>query len=254
MNVLRSYLFQALFYAVTLLFMLVLLPVLPVLPRRWLWFLVIQIWVRAVMVLLRVVAGVRMEVTGREHIPEGPLLIASKHQSAWETIALLPLFRDPAFILKQELMWIPLFGWFAAKSRMIPIDRGARSAALRAMTERAKAEIAAGRQILIFPEGTRRPAGAPPAYKFGIAYLYASLKAPCLPIALNSGLFWPRRKPLRPGTIRVEILPVIPPGVPRGVFMAQLEQEIETATGRLVRQGRAELGESPPESTAPEIG
>lgn len=254
MNVLRSFLFQALFYISTLVMMLVLLPVLPVIPRRWLWFVVSRIWVPWVLLLLRAVAGVRMQLTGREHIPDGPLLIAAKHQSAWETIALLPLFSDPAFILKRELMWIPVFGWFAAKLGMIPVDRDARFTALKSMSERAKAELAAGRQILIFPEGTRRPAGAPPAYKFGIAYLYAGFKVPCLPIGLNSGLFWPRRQALRPGLVRVEILPPIPPGLPRGTFMARLERDIETATQRLVLQGRIELGEVRPDTAATGTG
>ena len=245
----RSLLFQFLFYVSTTLYLVLLLPLLPLLPRRWLWRLGGTLWSHTTVFLLRWVVGMRMEIVGRENIPTGPLLVAAKHQSAWETIALLTLFDDPAFILKRELMWIPLFGWYALKTRMIPINRGARVVALKEMTDRAQAEIADDRQILIFPEGTRRPVGAPPEYKFGVAHLYASLGVPCLPIALNSGLYWPRHKPLRAGIVRVEILPTIPAGLPRGVFMARVQREIETATARLVTQGYTELGEPEPAQT-----
>jgi 1-acyl-sn-glycerol-3-phosphate acyltransferase len=126
---------------------------------------------------------------------------------------------------------------------MIPVDRGAGKQALIAMTERAHRELARGRQIIIFPEGTRRPAGAEPRYKQGVAHIYAGADAPCLPIALNSGLFWPRRRFLRyPGTVRVEILDPIPPGLDRDAFFARVQQDIETASARLLAQGEAELG------------
>ncbi|TCT05906.1 lysophospholipid acyltransferase family protein [Aquabacter spiritensis] len=242
MILLRSILFQILFYAVTVVYGIVLLPLL-VAPRRWLWRGVL-LWIRSTLLVLRVTTGIRTEITGRAHIPRGPLLVAAKHQSAWETLALLLLFDDPTFILKRELTWIPIFGWYLARAGMIPVDRGARAQALKTMGERAAAELAKGRQILIFPEGTRRPPGAPPQYKFGVAHLYASLGVPCLPIAHNAGLFWPRRRALRPGTIRAEILPAIPPGLPKGVFAARLEREIEAASTRLLAEGRAELGET----------
>ena len=246
MTALRSALFQAAFHAMTLLWMLALLPAMPFISRQTLWRIGVLGWVRAVAFLLRVLVGIRAEVTGTENIPKGPLLIAAKHQSAWETLALLPYFSDPAFILKRELMRIPIFGWFAAKARMIPIDRSAGSTALKAMTRTARAELAGGRQILIFPEGTRRPPGAPPAYKFGVAHLYASLGVPCLPVALNSGLYWPRRAlNFRPGTIKVEFLPALPPGLRREEFMSRIEREIETASDRLLAEGRAALAEAP---------
>lgn len=247
MRALRCTAFQVAFYGVTLLYMLAFLPLLPFISRRTLWRTGVMAWVHTNTYLLRVLVGMRAEITGLENIPEGPLLIAAKHQSAWETFALLPLFKDPAFILKRELMHIPIFGWFAAKAKMIPVDRKAGSSALRAMTLSARAEIAEGRQILIFPEGTRRAPGAPPAYKHGVAYLYASLNVPCLPIALNSGLYWPRRALMRKaGTIRVEILPPLPPGMAKAAFLARLESDIEAASDRLLAQGRAELGEGPP--------
>ena len=150
----------------------------------------------------------------------GPLIVASKHQSAWETFALLPLFDNPPFILKRELQWIPFFGWLLVKGRMVPVDRGAGSQALVEMTERARIELARGRQLIIFPEGTRRPAGAEPRYKYGVAHLYAAAGVPCLPVALNSGVFWPRRRSLmlKPGTVVVEILDPITPGLDKDVF------------------------------------
>ncbi|MFG1346012.1 lysophospholipid acyltransferase family protein [Xanthobacter autotrophicus DSM 431] len=250
-TILRSLLFQIAFYVATTLYLLVLLPALPFISRRALWRAGVLSWVRTNNWLLRVIAGVRVEFRGVENIPPGPLLIAAKHQSAWETFALLPLFSDPAFILKKELMRIPVFGWFAAKARMIPIDRRAGASALKDMTRRAVADLAEGRQILIFPEGTRRAPGAPPAYKFGVAHLYSSLKAPCLPVALNSGLYWSRRATLlQPGTIRVEILPPIPPGLGRAAFLARLERDIETASDRLLEEGLDELGERAPRHLA----
>ncbi len=166
-------------------------------------------------------------------------MVAGKHQSLWETFALLPLLADPAVVLKRELTWIPLFGWFALKFRMIAVNRGARSAALKAMISDARAAIAEDRQILIFPEGTRRPPDAEPDYKPGAAALYLQLDTVCVPFALNSGLFWPRRKFLRyPGKIIVEFMPAIPAGLKRREFSARLEQAIEAKTAELVAEGR----------------
>ncbi len=244
LTLLRTILFQIAFYAVTLVFGILLLPFL-VMPRRILW-KGIRTWLSACLLVLRYVGGVRAEITGERNIPKGPLLVAAKHQSAWETLALLLLFDDPTFILKRELTWIPVFGWYLWRAGMIPVNRGAGAVALKVMAERAAAEAAKGRQILIFPEGTRRPAGAPPQYKFGVAHLYASLGAPCVPVGLNSGIFWPRRKPLRQGTIRAEILPPIPAKLPRGVFAARVEREIESSSNRLMALAWAELGETPP--------
>jgi 1-acyl-sn-glycerol-3-phosphate acyltransferase len=169
-------------------------------------------------------------------------LVASKHQSAWDTIALVTLFPDPAMVLKAELLKIPLYGWFCRKFEMIPVERSAGAAALRRMLKAAKTAAAAGRQIVIFPEGTRRAPGAEPDYKPGIVPLYETLGLACVPIALNSGLYWPRRAFRRyPGTIIVEVLEPIPPGLPRSAFRELLEQRIEEATARLVAEGRAAL-------------
>ena len=156
------------------------------------------------------------------------------------------MFDDPCYILKRELMWLPFFGWYLRKSGMIPVDRGARSAAMKAMTTAAKRELDAGRQILIFPEGTRRVPGAEPAYKYGIAFLYDDTGTACLPVALNSGVFWPRRKFIRrPGTIVIEIGELIQPGLDKSIFFDRMREAIEGATDRLVAEAQAQLGDAP---------
>jgi 1-acyl-sn-glycerol-3-phosphate acyltransferase len=193
----------------------------------------------------RLIVGTRVEVRGSENIPQGPLIVACKHQSAWETATLHTLFADPAMVLKKELMWLPVMGWFSRKFRLIPIDRAASATALRALRAHAREAVKAGRQIIVFPEGTRRAPGAAPDYKPGIALLYGNLGVPCLPVALNSGLYWPRRKFARhPGTIVVEILPPIAPGLAKKDFMARLEHDIETASNRLIAEAAA--SENPP--------
>lgn len=236
-NLLRSLAFNALFYLNTLFWLLVALPTF-FMPYRGI-IGVAKAWGRTNLVLLRVVAGIDCEIRGREKIPSGPLIVAAKHQSAWETFALLPLFDNPLFILKRELQWIPIFGWLTIKGRMVPVDRRKGSRALVDMTERARTELADGRQLIIFPEGTRRPAGAEPRYKYGVALLYVAEGVPCLPIALNSGLFWPRRSLRRkPGTVIVEILDPIAPGLDRDEFFARLQHDIETATARLIEEAK----------------
>ena len=183
-----------------------------------------------------------MEVRGKENIPPGACIVAGKHQSLWETFAILPLLDDPAVVLKKELTWIPLYGWFIYKFRMIPVERSAGSQALRGMLEQARVEVAAGRQIVIMPEGTRRGPDDPPDYKPGAAALYSRLNVPCVPFGLNSGLFWPRRQFLRrPGTIIVSFLQPIPEGLGKKVFQPRLEDAVETETAKLVAEGRAEL-------------
>ncbi|MEX1083105.1 MAG: lysophospholipid acyltransferase family protein [Xanthobacteraceae bacterium] len=237
--IIRSVVFNLLFYLNLFFYLLAAMPTL-LLPYRCVG-AVAKSWARTSLRLLRVVCGIRADIRGLEKIPPGGLILASKHQSLWETFALLPLVDDPVFILKRELMWIPLFGWCLWKSQMIPVNRGARGPALAAMTERARIEVGRGRQIIIFPEGTRRAPGAEPQYKFGVAYLYAELGVPCVPVALNSGVFWPRRSFRRfPGTVRVEILDPIEPGLDKQVFADRLCAAIETATARLVEEGMRE--------------
>jgi 1-acyl-sn-glycerol-3-phosphate acyltransferase len=237
MLVVRSLLFNVAFYANTTFWIIVLIPF--VLAPRKAFLRVVQLWGRSSIWLLRVLAGTKLEFRGVERIPEGGLLVASKHQSFLETFALVTRLDDFTFILKRELMWIPFFGWYLMKAAQVPIDRKAGSQALADMNERARIEAAKGRQILIFPEGTRRAPGAPPAYKFGVAHLYANLGVPCLPVAINTGLFWPRRKFLRhPGTAVIELLEPIPPGMPREAFFEEVKRRIEEACDRLLREGR----------------
>jgi 1-acyl-sn-glycerol-3-phosphate acyltransferase len=241
--IVRSIIFNVLFYLNVVAHLIVMLPTF--LMSRHAVIALAKSWGRSSQWLLRVICDVKVEWRGLEKIPAGGFIVASKHQSAWETFSLVPLFDDFAFIVKRELMWLPFFGWYMAKAGMIPVDRGKGSEALAAMNVRARAELARGRQIIIFPEGTRRPAGAEPKYKFGVARLYAETGAPCLPIALNSGLFWPRRSFLRfPGTIRVEILDPIPPGLDPQVFFTRLQETIEAATARLIEQGEREVDQA----------
>ena len=239
MLALRSIAYNALFYLNLILHILIAIPTF-LLPRRA-FMTIAKSWGRTSNALLAV-AGIRVELRGREKIPPGALLVASKHQSFWEAFTLLTLFDDPAFIVKRELMWIPFFGWLLWKADQVPVDRRAKGGAIAGMMERARAALAEGRQIVIFPEGTRTAPDAPPSYRSGMANLYAATGVPCLPIALNSGVFWPRRKFLRyPGTIVLEVLDPIPPGLDRDAFAARLQDDIETATARLVAEGEREL-------------
>ncbi len=235
----RSLIFNILFYPVFLFWAIVALPTL-VLPRAAL-LRVASWWAKTNVVLMRIVCGIKVEFRGVEKIPKGPLLVASKHQSMWETISLLHFFDAPFFVLKRELKRIPVFGLFLIKADMIAIDRKAGGRALMAMMKRAIEEVRHGRQFVIFPEGTRTAPGAPPDYKRGIVQIYAECGVPCLPVALNSGLFWPRRTFMRyPGTLVVEFLDPLPPNLPRDEFFNRLRTAIEEASDRLVAAGRAE--------------
>lgn len=232
----RSLIYNIVFYVNLVLFLVIGSPFY-ITPRKWS-IRALQAWATTSLWWLKVICGTTYEVRGAENIPEGAVLVAAKHQSTWDTFALLPLFDDPAMVLKRELVFIPLFGWFIPKFRMIPIERASGAQALKNMVARAKEAAQMGRQIVIFPEGTRRAPDAPPDYKPGVAALYLQLGLPCLPVALNSGVFWPRRKFLRyPGRIVVEILPAIEAGLKRRDFSQRLETAIETATARLVKGG-----------------
>lgn len=233
----RSLAFAMAFYLVTALFLVLGSPLL-LGPRRYAMMglkahAIVCLW------LLERICGTRMEVRGREHVPEGAILVVAKHQSAWDTFALVPLFRDPAIVLKDELKWIPLYGWFCVKFAHILVKRDKGAGALKAMIRDARQRAAQGREILIFPEGTRRPPGAPPDYKPGYVALYEGLGVPCVPLALNSGLYWPRRKLQRhPGTIVVEFLEPLPPGLPRARFRDEVVGRIEAATAALVAESQ----------------
>nr|WP_246328780.1 lysophospholipid acyltransferase family protein [Brevundimonas lenta] len=196
---------------------------------------VIKLWARFVLFGLRWIAGVKVEFRGLEHRPSGPALIASKHQGMLDIVVPFILFDDPAMVMKKELMPLPFIGWFAGKTRMIPVDREAHSKALKELVRNARARLADGRQIVIFPEGTRTVPGAAPDYKPGVAALYRDLDVPCALMATNSGEHWPAHGFHRyPGTVVFEFLPPIPAGLKRAEFMAQLEERIETASTKLL--------------------
>jgi 1-acyl-sn-glycerol-3-phosphate acyltransferase len=234
----RSLLFNLLFYVTTTLYVVLGSPLLFA-PRSWAMAALVN-HARFELFLLRHIVGLKLEVRGHDKLPRTACLVASKHQSAWETFALIPLFRDPALLMKRELFWIPFHGWFSKKFEMIPVDRDKGPAALRAMLRETRKRVVDGREIIIFPEGTRRPPGAPPDYKTGVVLLYEALGIPCVPVALNSGLFWPRRSLLRrPGTIVVEFLDPIPPGLPKSEFLSRLIESIETASNRLLAEAKA---------------
>ncbi len=196
--------------------------------------------------LLKWIAGTHMEVRGREKLPKRPYLVASKHQSAWDTFALIPIFADPAMVMKAELRHIPFHGWFSRKFEHLFVARERGPGALRQLLRDAQARAAAGREVVIFPEGTRRAPGAEPDYKPGVVAIYEELGLPCVPMALNSGLYWPRRSLMRyPGTIIVEILDPLPAGLPRGQFREELQRRIETASSRLILEAARSANRPP---------
>ena len=193
---------------------------------------VTTLWARGVICAAQKLTGIRYEVLGREHLPEGPFIFACKHQSAWETIAILMLLDNPSIVLKQELLKIPVFGWYAKHAGMIPVDRAGSSGALRAMMRAAEAAKQAGRPIVIFPEGTRAAPGTQPDLHPGLAGLYAHLRLPLVPAALNSGLVWGRESFIKKsGKVTVQIHPVIPPGLPRADLKARVHAAINSLEG-----------------------
>lgn len=234
----RSFLYNGALYLTAIVIGLAATPALA-LPRPVAVFVITRLS-RLALWELKVIAGTKVEVRGT--IPEGPILVAAKHQSMWDTLAFVALLKDPAMVLKAELLLIPYYGWFSWKAKMIGIDRGSGSSAIRRLVAQGKAALAARRPIVIFPEGSRMAPGAAPDYKPGVAALYRQMNVECVPVAVNSGLYWPRRRFLRkPGTIVLEFLPAIPAGLDRASFMARLEADIESATSRLITEGEAAL-------------
>ena len=231
--VLRSLVFEVWVYAVLavvgLLFLPTLLgpPSLVMFPAR--------LWASLIAGGLKVIVGVRIELRGLEHRPAGAALIAAKHQGMLDIVTPYHMVRQPCFVLKQELARLPLFGWYTNRLGMIPVDRSAGSTALRSLVTASRQRIAEGRQIIIFPEGTRKAIGAPPDYKPGIAALYREMELPVTPVATNSGKCWPANGFIRyPGVVVFEFLPPIPPGLKRASFMVALESSIEEASAALL--------------------
>ncbi|MCX8502264.1 MAG: lysophospholipid acyltransferase family protein [Alphaproteobacteria bacterium] len=210
---------------------LLLLPIRVAEPYAQSW-LSLQFW------LLRVICRLDFRVIGAENIPEQVVIFASKHQSAWETFVFLYLARNPAYILKKELFWLPIYGWWGMKLGMIGVDRAGHASALRRLLGDSRSALESGRHLVIFPQGTRTAAGSGKPYQPGIYAIYRDSQVPVVPVALDSGRFWPKRSLLRyPGCITLSFLPVIPPGLSRAEFMLRLEQAIETESLRLSAPG-----------------
>jgi 1-acyl-sn-glycerol-3-phosphate acyltransferase len=234
---LRSLAFNVGWYVGSTILAIVGSPIL-LMPRRYVvaWSL---FWIDFCLGWLRLTCRLTHRISGLENLPAGPVIFACKHQSSWETLAFSKLFPNSAIVLKRELLFIPIVGWAMARVGNIAVERGDGAAALRGLVRQAKAAIADGRSILIFPEGTRVAIGAERPYQVGTAALYRQLGVPVVPVALNSGLFWGRRQFIKwPGVIDVEVLPPIPPGLGREAFMMTLRERIEGATRRLVEKAR----------------
>ena len=237
MIALRSALFNVAFFAWSALVMTLGLPVIAF-GRRAI-FVLGRLWVRGNFTLLAVICGLRHRIVGREVLPQGPFVVASKHQSAWDTMIFCLIFQDCCFVLKKELLKSPLFGLYLRHSQNIAVDRQGGAKALRSMLRLSREAAEAGRTIIIFPEGTRTAPGATHPYHPGVSALYSHLNLPVVPVALNSGLFWGRRAFLKhPGQIQLEFLEPLPPGLPRKTFESTLKQRIENVSARLAAAGR----------------
>jgi 1-acyl-sn-glycerol-3-phosphate acyltransferase len=234
MTALRSLAFNLAFYLWTALMMVAFLPVLFMAYPAIYWFG--RQWARGALWLLKHLVGLDHRVVGLDHTGQRPAIYAAKHQSSWDTLIFALYLHRPAYVLKRQLLFLPLFGLYLLKAGHIAVDRSAGAAALRRMLVTAKRRRDQGRDILIFPEGTRLAVGSHRPFQPGIAALYGQLDLPVVPVALNSGLFWGRRSfHKKPGTITLEFLPAIPPGLPRRAFMAELEKRLEGASTRLAK-------------------
>ncbi len=236
MSRLRALVFNIAFFAVTALLGVAGLPLL-LMPQRWVMHFG-RFWARCVLALLKAIIGLDGEIRGLEHVPSGPCIIAMKHQSAWDTLILPVILDDFAVVVKRELLCVPFYGWYAARAGSIAIDRRGGAGALRRMVAAARRETAAGRRVVIFPQGTRTAPGHRLPYQPGVAALYQALQLPVVPAAVNSGLFWGRRSFVKhPGRIILAFLEPIAPGLPRREMMAELEARIEAATSALEQEG-----------------
>ncbi len=234
MTVFRSLLFTLWLFAGSAVLAIVLAPML--LAPRGVVAAILRFWGRYVRLGLKLICNVGIETRGSP--PQGPALIAAKHQGLLDICAGFTVLPDAAFVMKKELMRIPLFGWYAAKAGMIVVDREGHSAALRKLVTDTHERMKLSRQVVIFPEGTRKKPGAPPAYKPGIAALYRDLGLPCIPCATNSGVHWPAKGFMRyPGVVVFHYLDPIPAGLKRAEFMKILEERIETASQALLDEG-----------------
>ena len=231
----RSAIFNVAFYAAFVGLMVFGMPCLVM--RRRACLVVVRLWAKVSVWLLHAICGTRIEFRNLHLLPKGASILAVKHQSFLETFALITVLDDFSYILKKELTVVPFFGWYVRASDQIALDRSKRGGAIARLKTAVQEKLRAGRQVVIFPEGTRRAIGAPPDYKVGVAALCASSCVPCTPVALNTGLFWPRRSfRRRPGTVVIEFLPPIATGLSKRDFMAAVQGAIEPATDALVAE------------------
>ena len=238
MILLRSLVFHAAFYLTTTVLALAGLPVLVMGRHRVQAYA--KFWTGSAVWLVEKICGTRVVWRGLENLPRGACIIAAKHQSTIETMALTTKGADFSYILKRELMAIPVFGWYLKGAGQVAIDRAKRGQALPDLTRQVREAIAEGRQMIIFPEGTRKPVGAPPEYKSGVGYLYTDSEAVCVPVALNTGLFWPRRSlSIHPGRVTIAFLEPIAPGLDKPEFLKLLEERIEARTADLIAEALA---------------
>jgi len=234
-NTIRSALCTVCFYIWSIFMGLVMLPMV-LLPRRG-FRLFVLLWAGGNSLIFRVIVGIRVEIRGREFIPVGPAIVASKHQSEWETNIFLRLLSDPVYIMKRELGYIPGYGLYARKMNMIFIDRSGYTKTMRKLVQDARKIVASGRAVVIFPEGTRVDPGRKLPYRPGIAALYGDLGLAVVPVVHNSGLCWPKKSFRKyAGTIVLRFLPPIAPGLDRQEFMAQLESVMEQASDELMAE------------------
>lgn len=229
----RSLAFNAAFYGWTGLLAVAGLPLLVISRRlsiKW-----GRLWASGALWLAWRICGLTHEIRGLQYITETPVIYASKHQSAWDTIIFWMVFRAPVYVIKKELLWLPLFGLYLFRQGLIAIDRSKGAAAIKQLIRKTKYALHEQRPVVIYPEGTRTVPGAAASYQPGIAAVYSQIKCTVIPVALNSGLYWGRNAFIkRPGKIIIEFLPPIEPGLPSKEFLARLQTTIESATARLI--------------------
>ena len=244
----RTLLFSLYIYGVAFPALIMLVPIIffPLKILKW----VPYYWTQWAAIILRQTVKIKHQIKGQQFIQNRPVIYAMKHQSVWETLIPNHILPFPAYILKKELILLPIFGWYLYFLKMLPINRKKGTQELKKLIECTRQRLQQGRSIIIFPEGTRVSPGEQGTYQRGIAFLYEKLNVPVVPVALNSGLYWPKHKFLKlPGTITLEFLPPIPPGLPKKEFMEKLTDAIETKSLELIKKGEDSKKPSPQLST-----
>lgn len=242
MQTLRSMIFNVVMYVWMALVGIVCLPLLIASPEGARW--TCSFYARTTLWLLAAITGLRTEIRGT--VPTGGVLIASKHQSFLDILLIWTPLSRPFFIMKSILRFAPFLGQYALRLGCIPVFRGKRAEAIKRMLAEVSAGKRAGGQLLIYPQGTRVAPGVRAPYKVGTFALYDQLKQPCVPVATNVGIFWPKRGILRkPGLGVAEFLDPIPPGLDRATFMTTLEERIETASNRLMEEAGFPVAPAP---------